>query len=42
MKYEYKNGVEARKNFEETMQKIFRAPKATPKPKPPKKEGTSR
>ena len=35
MKHEYKKGIEARKNFEETMQKLFRAPK-TELAKPPK------
>jgi|KBSMisStaDraftv2_1062788.scaffolds.fasta_scaffold02569_16 hypothetical protein len=35
---EYHEGSEARKNFEETMQKLFRAPKtALAKPPKPKK-----
>jgi hypothetical protein len=41
MKPEYRRGAEARKNFEDTMRKLFRVPKATmpQKPKPgPKKE----
>jgi len=34
----YQSGLEARKNFEETMQKLFRAPKtALAKPPKPKK-----
>jgi hypothetical protein len=33
----YANGAEARKNFEETMTKLFRAPKPPKKEKPPKK-----
>lgn len=36
-KTEYHKGAEARKNFEETMQKLFRVPKAEvskPQPKP--------
>ena len=37
MKHEFRTGAEARKNFEETMTKLFRAPKPAPKkqPKPP-------
>jgi hypothetical protein len=38
---EYSRGVEARKNFEETMRKLFRAPKPVkkqPKPTSAKKE----
>jgi hypothetical protein len=31
MKSKYRNGKQARKNFEETMQKLFRAPKAAKK-----------
>lgn len=37
MKTEYREGAEARKQFEETMQRIFRAPKPPKKEKPPKK-----
>jgi hypothetical protein len=41
-KPEFKGGMEARKNFEETMQKLFRAPKppktAKPTAKVPVKE----
>jgi len=36
MKPEYQRGAEARKNFEETMQKLFRAPKTVVKPSPKK------
>jgi hypothetical protein len=39
MKPEYYKGAEARKNFEDTMNKLFRAPKsvvAEQKPKPKK------
>lgn len=40
MKPEYKSGADARKNFEDTMQKLFRVPKSEVKPKPTrKKEG---
>jgi hypothetical protein len=39
MKPEYRNGAEARKNFEDTMQKLFRAPKAEVKKPEPKKKG---
>jgi hypothetical protein len=36
--HEYHKGAEARKNFETTMTKLFRAPKpATPKKQPKKK-----
>jgi hypothetical protein len=43
MKPEYKNGTEARKNFEEGMQKLFRVPKTTvTKPAPKKKGETSK
>ena len=42
MKPEYHKGIEARKNFESTMAKLFRVPKSEvkkPEPKPlPKKE----
>jgi hypothetical protein len=34
---QYREGVEARKNFEQTMQKLFRAPKPPKQEKPPKK-----
>jgi hypothetical protein len=37
MKPEYRKGADARKNFEETMQKLFRAPKPPKEEKPPKK-----
>ena len=38
MKPEYQKGMEARKNFEEGMKKLFRVPKTavTKKPKPKK------
>lgn len=37
MKHDYRTGVEARKSFEDTMTKLFRAPKAAvEKPKPKK------
>lgn len=40
-KFEYHAGGEARKNFEDTMQKLFRVPKAeVSKPKPAKEEKT--
>lgn len=43
MKPEYQTGIEARKNFEETMQKLFRAPKTElAKPPKPKKEGSAK
>lgn len=38
MKPEYRKGADARKNFEDTMQKLFRVPKSavkTPKPDEP-------
>lgn len=35
---EYKEGTEARKNFEETMQKLFRAPKPPKTEKPTAKD----
>ncbi len=38
MKLEYRKGAEARKNFEETMQKLFRAPKPPKIEKQPKKK----
>lgn len=40
LKPEYRKGAEARKNFETTMQKLFRVPKAAvaQKPKPAPKE----
>jgi hypothetical protein len=37
MKPEYNQGTEARKNFEETMQKLFRVPKTAVKKPSPKK-----
>lgn len=37
MKVEYRKGAGARKNFEDTMTKIFRAPKPPKLEKPPKK-----
>jgi len=37
MTHEYKAGAEARKEFEETMRKLFRAPKPPKRAKPPKK-----
>jgi hypothetical protein len=36
VKPEYQHGAEARKNFEETMAKLFRASKPPKKEKPPK------
>jgi hypothetical protein len=39
MKPEYCKGAEARKNFEETMQKLFRVPKSEVKKPEPKKKG---
>jgi hypothetical protein len=42
MKAEYKEGAEARKNFEEGMKKLFRVPKTAVTKKPsPKKKGDS-
>jgi hypothetical protein len=44
MKLSYHKGADARKNFENTMSKLFRVPKTTatkPKPKP-KKEGSEK
>lgn len=44
MKPEYRKGAEARKNFETTMKKLFRAPKQEalkPKPKVDPKRGES-
>lgn len=38
MKTEYRKGAEARKNFEETMAKLFRASKPTKPEKQPKKK----
>jgi hypothetical protein len=39
MKYQYQEGTKARKNFEDTMTKLFRAPKPeVKKPEPKKKE----
>jgi hypothetical protein len=46
MKYEYHEGPEARKKFDEGMAKLFRAPKlavaekAKPKPKPKRKKAS--
>jgi len=37
MKYEYKEGTEARKNFEKAMTAAFKAPK-TPRPQPKQKK----
>jgi hypothetical protein len=34
MKPDYRDGAEARKNFEQTMQKLFRAPKPAKTAKP--------
>jgi hypothetical protein len=39
---EYRKGAEARKNFETTMTKLFRAPKPTMPKKQPKKKAASR
>jgi hypothetical protein len=41
MKPEYKTGAEARKNFEETTTKLFRAPKPPKPEKQPKKKAAS-
>lgn len=41
MKLEYRKGAEARKSFEETMQKLFRVPKPPKPEKQPKKKGAS-
>jgi len=41
MKHEYHKGAEARRNFEETMTKLFRAPKPAKPEKQPKKKTTS-
>ena len=38
MKPEYEKGAAARKNFEDTMTKLFRAPKPPKPEKPPKKK----
>jgi hypothetical protein len=38
MKQEWVSGLRARKNFEETMQKLFRAPKPPKTAKPTAKE----
>ena len=40
MKPEYREGAAARKNFEEGMIKLFRAPKPPKQEKPPKKRGS--
>jgi hypothetical protein len=42
MKNEYKTGAEARKNFEETIIKLFRAPKPPKKEKLPKKAASEK
>jgi len=36
-KIEFSEGLGARRNFEQTMQKLFRAPKPPKQEKPPKK-----
>jgi hypothetical protein len=41
MKPEYEVGAEARKNFESTMTKLFRAPKPPKPEKQPKKKAAS-
>lgn len=41
MKPDYRQGAEARKNFEETMNKLFRAPKPPKPEKQPKKKAAS-
>jgi hypothetical protein len=41
MRPQFKSGAEARKNFEGTMQKLFRVPKSAVKPKPSKKKAES-
>jgi len=38
---EYRKGAEARKNFETTMTKLFRAPKSPKPTKQPKKKAAS-
>jgi len=38
MEPEYREGATARKDFEQTMQKLFKVPKTEVKPKPTKKE----
>jgi hypothetical protein len=40
-KPKYKEGTEARKNFEDGMQKLFRVPKTTVAKAAPKKKGES-
>jgi hypothetical protein len=40
-KPQYKKGAEARKSFESTMSKLFRAPKVVVKPKPSNKKAES-
>ncbi len=42
MKPEYKIGAEARKNFEDTMTKLFRAPRTLKLVKRPKKKAASK
>lgn len=41
MKPDYRKGSEARKNFESTMTKLFRAPKPPKTEKQPKKKAAS-
>lgn len=41
MKHEYHKGAEARKNFEDTMTKLFRAPKTQKPTQRPKKKAAS-
>jgi hypothetical protein len=41
MNPEYRKGAEARKNFEQTMTKLFRAPKPPKPEKQPKKNAAS-
>jgi hypothetical protein len=42
MKPEYQKGAQARKNFEETMTKLFRAPKSPKPKKQPRKKAASK
>jgi hypothetical protein len=42
MKPQYRNGAAARKNFEDTMTKLFRAPKPPKSENPPKKNAASK
>lgn len=41
MKTEFKSGAKARKNFEDTMTKLFRAPKPPKPEKQPRKKAVS-